>query len=38
MFENHGDRTKAAEAYQRALTAAPDYDDARDGLQRVKAG
>ena len=38
MFENHGDRTKAAEAYQRALTAAPDYDEARDGLQRVRAG
>lgn len=38
MFEGRGDRAKAEEAYQRALTAAPDYDAARDGLQRVKAG
>lgn len=38
LFENQGDRAKAAEAYQRALTAAPDYDEARDGLQRVRAG
>lgn len=38
LFENQGDRTKAAEAYQRALTAAPDCDEARDGLQRVRAG
>jgi len=37
-FENQGDRAKAAEAYQRALTAAPDCDEARDGLQRVRAG
>lgn len=38
MFENRGDRAKAAEAYQRALTSAPDLDEARSGLQRVKAG
>jgi TolB-like protein len=38
MFEGRGDRAKAAEAYQRALTAAPDLDEARSGLQRVKAG
>jgi TolB-like protein len=38
LFENQGDRAKAADAYQRALTAAPDYDEARDGLQRVRAG
>jgi TolB-like protein len=38
MFENRGDRAKAAEAYQRALTVAPDYGEARDGLQRVRAG
>jgi len=38
MFESRGDRAKAAEAYQRALTSAPDLDEARSGLQRVKAG
>ena len=38
MFEGRGDRAKAAEAYQRALTSAPDLDEARSGLQRVKAG
>jgi hypothetical protein len=38
MFENRGDRAKAADAYQRALTSAPDLDEARSALQRVKAG
>ena len=38
MLEGRGDRAKAAEAYQRALTSAPDLDEARSGLQRVKAG
>ena len=38
MFESRGDGAKAAEAYQRALTSAPDLDEARSGLQRVKAG
>jgi TolB-like protein len=38
MLERRGDRAKAAEAYQRALTSAPDLDEARSGLQRVKAG
>ena len=38
MFEGRGDRAKAAEAYQRALTSAPDLDEARSGLQRVKTG
>ena len=38
MYEGRGDRAKAAEAYQRALTAAPDWADPRDGLQRVRAG
>jgi TolB-like protein len=37
MLERRGDRAKAAEAYQRALTLAPDLDEARSGLQRVKA-
>jgi hypothetical protein len=38
MYEGRGDRAKAAEAYQRALTAAPDWADPRDALQRVRAG
>lgn len=38
MFEGRGERAKAAEAYQRALTSAPDLDEARSGLRRVKAG
>jgi TolB-like protein len=38
MFEGRGDRAKAAEAYQRALTSAPDLDEARNGLKRVTAG
>lgn len=36
LFETRGDRAKAADAFQRALTAYPDYPDAREGLQRVK--
>ena len=35
MFEGRGDKAKAAAAYQRALTAYPDYPEARAGLQRV---
>jgi hypothetical protein len=35
LFEGRGDRAKAAEAFQRALSAYPDYPDARSGLQRV---
>ena len=35
LFEGRGDRAKAADAFQRALSAYPDYPDARDGLQRV---
>jgi TolB-like protein len=38
MSEQRGDRAKAAEAYQRALSSAPDLDEARSGLQRVKGG
>jgi Tfp pilus assembly protein PilF len=38
MFEKRGDRAKAAEAYQRALTSAPDLDEARSALQRLKGG
>lgn len=36
LFENRGDKAKAADSYQRALSAYPEYPDARDGLQRVR--
>jgi TolB-like protein len=36
MFENRGDKAKAADSYQRALSAYPDYSEAREGLQRVR--
>jgi tetratricopeptide (TPR) repeat protein len=36
LYEGEGDRAKAAEHYQRALTAYPNYPDARDGVQRVR--
>jgi TolB-like protein len=36
MFEARGDKSKAAEAYQRALTAYPDYPEAREGLARAR--
>jgi TolB-like protein len=36
LFESRGDKGKAADAYQRALSAYPDYPEARDGLQRVR--
>jgi TolB-like protein len=38
LFETRGDRAKAAEAYRRALSAYPDYPEAREGLQRVQGG
>ena len=38
LWESQGDRTKAAEAFRRALAAYPDYVQAREALQRVKAG
>jgi TolB-like protein len=38
LYEERGDRAKAADAYRRALTAAPDYGQAKEGLQRVRAG
>jgi TolB-like protein len=38
LFEARGDRAKAAEAFQRALTAYPDYPEAREGLQRTTGG
>jgi TolB-like protein len=36
LYESQGDQGKAGEHYQRALSALPDYRDAREGLQRVK--
>jgi TolB-like protein len=36
LSEDEGDRAKAAEHYQRALTAFPNYRDAQEGLRRVK--
>lgn len=36
LYEGRGDQSKAAQAYQRALSAYPDYPDARDGLTRTR--
>lgn len=36
LYEGEGDKAKAAEHYQRALTAFPNYRDAQEGLRRVK--
>jgi TolB-like protein len=36
LYEKEGDRAKAAEHYQRALTAYPGYPEARDGMQRLR--
>ena len=36
LYESEGDKAKAGEHYQRALTAFPDYAEARDGMQRVR--
>jgi len=36
LYENQGDKTKAGEHYQRALTAFPDYAEAREGMQRLR--
>jgi tetratricopeptide (TPR) repeat protein len=33
--ESQGDKGKAAEHYQRALTTFPNYPEAREGMQRV---
>jgi len=38
LSESQGDKAKAAEAFQQALAAYPDYVQAREALQRVKAG
>jgi TolB-like protein len=36
LYENKGDRSKAGEHYQRALTAHPPYSEAGEGLRRVR--
>lgn len=36
LHENQGDKTRAREHYQRALTAFPDYREAREGMQRLR--
>lgn len=36
LHESRGEKTQATESYQRALTAFPDYTQARDGLERVR--
>jgi TolB-like protein len=36
LYEGKGDRGKAGEHYDRALTVLPDYPEAREGLRRVK--
>jgi TolB-like protein len=36
LYEKEGDRAKAAEHYQRALTAYPGYPEARAGMQRLR--
>ena len=36
LYESQGDKTKAGEHYQRALTTFPDYSEAREGIQRVR--
>ena len=36
LYESEGNKAKAGEHYQRALTAFPDYPEAREGMQRVR--
>jgi TolB-like protein len=36
LYENQGDKPKASEHYQRALSAYPQYGDAKEGMQRVR--
>jgi TolB-like protein len=36
LYESRGDKRKAADAYQQALSAYPEYPDAREGLRRVR--
>src|SRR5918997_2618144 len=36
LYEKEGDRARAVEHFQRALTAHPGYAEARDGMQRLR--
>ncbi len=36
LYESRGDKSKAADAYQHALSAYPEYPDAREALRRVR--
>ena len=36
LYETRGDQRKAADAYQHALSAYPEYPEAREGLRRVR--
>src|SRR5213595_4370358 len=36
LYQDRGQKDKAAEMYQRALAVFPEYTEAREGLQRVK--
>jgi len=36
LYESRGDKPKAGEHYQRALSTFPDYSQAREGIQRVR--
>jgi TolB-like protein len=36
LYETQGEKSKAADHYQRALTAYPDYADAREAVRRVR--
>jgi TolB-like protein len=36
LYESQGDKGKAGEHYQRALTAFPGHSEAREGMQRVR--
>lgn len=36
LYQNRGDKQKAVEMYQRALSVFPDYTEAKEGLQRAQ--
>ena len=36
LYESEGNKAKAGEHYQRALTAFPNYVEAREGMQRIR--
>jgi TolB-like protein len=38
LYESRGDKAKASDSFQRAIAAYPDYQQAKDGLQRVQGG